>query len=310
MNKLITIFITAATTILSQSACSMPTEPAPTATPTPTITSTPTATPQPTVAVPKIAPQNQTDLLVHFIDVGQADSILVQNDGENMLIDGGNVADSSLIVSYLRDYNVKTIDYLVCTHAHEDHGGGLNAAVRNFDIETIFAPKTGSDAKFYQKLLDGIYAKGLEITTPEAGYSFTLGDASVQVLGPITESSDDKNNTSIVLKLVDGENSFLFTGDAEREEEQDILNAGYDLSADVLKVGHHGSNSSTTYPFLREVMPSYAVISVGKDNSYGHPTEEVLSRLRDAEAEVHRTDLQGHIVAKSDKQNITFTHKK
>ena len=126
-------------------------------------------------------------------------------------------------------------------------------------------------------------------------------------MGPITEDTDEKNNTSLVLRLVDGENSFLFTGDAELEEEHDILDAGYDLSADVLKVGHHGARRSSSYSFLREVMPKYAVISVGKDNSYGHPTDDALSRLRDVGAEVYRTDLQGHIVATSDGENITFS---
>lgn len=247
------------------------------------------------------------EMLVHFIDVGQADSALIQCGGENMLIDGGNVDDSQTVVSYLKDCGVETIDYMICTHAHEDHCGGLNGPLRSFEIENVLAPKTQSDAKFYDDFLDGIYAKNIEIENPEPGNKYSIGEAEFVILGPITESSDDLNNTSIVLKLVHGENSFLFTGDAEREEEEEILSSGADISADVLKVGHHGSKNSTVYPFLRAVEPQYAVISVGKDNSYGHPTEEALSRLRDADVTVYRTDMQGHITAKSDGKEITFT---
>lgn len=277
---------------------------------TPETTTVPT--PTPTTKTETITEQTVpvSDMYVHFIDVGQADSILVQSDGENMLIDGGNVADSSLVVSYLKDYGVQTIDYMICTHAHEDHGGGLSGPLNYFEVENVFAPKTDSDADFYENFLNGVYAQGLKITTPEVGYTFNLGDASVEVLGPVTEATDNKNDTSIVLKVQNGETSFMFTGDAEYDEEHDIVDLGKDLDVDVLKVGHHGAKNASSYVFLREVMPEYAVISVGKDNSYGHPTEEALSRLRDAGAQVYRTDLQGHIVAKSDGQSITFTTQK
>lgn len=281
-----------------------------TATPTPTQTTAPTSTQTDTPAPAENA-GNASDMYVHFIDVGQADSILVQSNGENLLIDGGNVKDSSLVVSYLKDCGVETIDYLICTHAHEDHGGGLSGPLRVYNVENVLAPKTGSDAKFYQDFLSGVYDKGLEIQNPDVGYSFTIGDATATVLGPVSESTDELNDTSIVIKLVNGNDSFLFTGDAESDEEHDIVSRWQgNLDVDVLKVGHHGAKNSSSYSFLREVMPEYAVISVGKGNSYGHPTEEALSRLRDVGAQVYRTDLQGHIVAKSDGDNITFTTKK
>ncbi|MGN0158367.1 MAG: ComEC/Rec2 family competence protein [Brotaphodocola sp.] len=248
---------------------------------------------------------HETGLAVHFIDVGQADSALVLCDGKSMLIDGGNAADSSLIYSYLKDLSVDYLDYIVCTHAHEDHVGGLSGALNYAKIGTALAPVTDYNSKVFKNFVKYVEEQGMEITVPTAGDSFALGSARVDVLGPINPS-DDPNNTSIVLKVTYGDTSFLFTGDAEREEEQDILDAGYPLKSTVLKVGHHGSDTSTSYPFLREVMPEYGVISVGKGNSYGHPTEDTLSRLRDADVTVYRTDELGHIVCVSDGTNVEF----
>ena len=247
---------------------------------------------------------------VHYIDVGQADAALVLCDDAAMLIDGGNVADSSLIAAYLKKLDIDYLDYVVCTHAHEDHVGGLSGALSVAKAGAAYAPKTEADTKAYQNFKSKVAEQGLQIQHPTHGSSINLGSSTVQFLGPITENTDDLNNTSIILKITYGNTSFLFTGDAEREEEQDIINAGYDLSADVLKVGHHGSDSSTSYVFLREVMPKYAVISVGTGNSYGHPTEEVLSRLRDADSQVYRTDSQGDIIVKSDGEQITVTTQK
>ncbi len=247
---------------------------------------------------------------MHYIDVGQAESSLVLCDGEAMLIDGGNAEDGNLIAAYLKKENVSTLDYLICTHAHEDHCGGLSGALSVVSVKNVLAPQTEADTEVYQNFKDKTAAQGLSIQRPSAGDSFMLGSSTVLIVGPINENSGDPNNTSIVIKLTYGGTSFLFTGDAERDEEQDILNAGYDISADVLKVGHHGSDSSTSYVWLREIMPNYAVISVGKDNTYGHPAEEVLSRLRDADVQVFRTDLQGDIVAVSDGTDITITTEK
>lgn len=242
---------------------------------------------------------------VHFIDVGQADSALVLCDGESMLIDGGNAADSDLVYSYLEDLSVDYLDYIVCTHAHEDHVGGLSGALNYAKIGTALAPVTEYSSKAFKNFAKYVEEQGKEITVPSPGDTFSLGSAQVEVFGPITPS-DDPNNTSIVLKVIYGDTSFLFTGDAEREEEQDILNAGYPLKSTVLKVGHHGSDTSTSYPFLREIMPTYGVISVGKGNSYGHPTDDTLSRLRDAGVTVYRTDELGHIVCVSDGTNVEF----
>lgn len=242
---------------------------------------------------------------VHFLDVGQAESALVVCDGRYMLIDGGNAEDSDLIYSYLKEQEVTHLDYLVATHLHEDHIGGLSAAPYVADVGCALAPETGSAARVYQNLVKALAIRDVQLTVPHAGDSFELGSARVTVLGPIKDY-EDTNNTSLVLSVSYGENTFLFTGDMEYDAEIDLVESGADLSADVLKVAHHGSSSSTCYRFLREVMPSYAVISVGADNSYAHPAEGVLSRLSDAGAAIYRTDKMGTIIARSDGETITF----
>lgn len=241
-------------------------------------------------------------LEVHYIDVGQADSALILCGGQSMLIDGGNVADSGLLVSYLEGQGLPELDYAVDTHAHEDHVGGLAGPLAKYGAEQVYAPVTDYDSKAFCDFKK--YAG--DVTVPAPGDSWTLGSAVVTVLGPQKEYSE-VNNTSIVLRVDFGETSFLFTGDAERGAEQDMLDAGCDLQATVLKVGHHGSDTSSGYPFLREVEPQYAVISVGEDNLYGHPGEDVLSRLWDGDAELYRTDLQGTVVAVSDGEAVAFT---
>ena len=242
---------------------------------------------------------------VHFIDVGQADAALVLCDGEAMLIDGGNREDSSLLYSYLKQYEVDHLDYMVATHAHEDHVGGLLGALNYAQVDTAYCPVGSYDSDSFENFVKYLAKQDRAITIPQAGDSFALGSAVVQIVG-VDSEADDTNNTSIVLRVVYGDTSFLFTGDAEREAEELILSSGYEIESTVLKVGHHGSESSTSYPFLREVDPAYAVISVGEGNTYGHPTEEVLSRLRDADVETYRTDLQGTIVCSSDGETVTF----
>jgi competence protein ComEC len=242
---------------------------------------------------------------IHYIDVGQADAALVLCDNKAMLIDGGNAADSNLIYAYLKKYSIDHLDYMICTHPHEDHVGGLSGALNYAKVDTVYAPVLSYDSKAFSNFLANLKKQGVSITVPLPGYGFSLGSAAVKVLGPINPS-DDPNNSSIVLRLEYGKTSFLFTGDAEREEEQNLLDAGSTLASTVLKVGHHGSANSTTYPFLREISPRYAVISVGKDNTYGHPTQAALSRLRDADVTVYRTDMQGDIICSSDGETVSF----
>ncbi len=261
------------------------------------------------ITLPSSVPENST-FEIHFIDVGQADATLVLCDGYSMLIDGGNREDSSLIVAYLKKCHVDYLDYMICTHPHEDHVGGLSGALNACSVGCVIAPTNTYDSDEFQHFLHYVEEQGLEITLPEVGTYYALGNSSFQILAPQLQEEVSENNSSIVLRIVYGNTSFLLTGDAERESEVSILNSGYDLESTVLKVGHHGSDTSTSYVFLREVMPQYAIISVGKDNPYGHPDEEVLSRLRDAEATVYRTDRNGDIILQSDGETIQIKTEK
>ena len=254
---------------------------------------------------PSDIPEN-SNFEVHFIDVGQADSALIECDGETMMIDGGNVADSNVVAAYLKKEDVTELNYVVCSHAHEDHVGGLSGALSVTQADNIYAPKTKANTKAYKNFKKKAEEQNVEIKHPNVGDEIQLGSSTVEFLGPVDENGKDLNSTSIVLKITYGNTSFLFTGDAESDEEEEILNSGADLKSTVLKVGHHGSRTSTSYPFLREVMPQYAVISVEKGNSYGHPNEDTLSKLSDAGVEVYRTDESGDIVMTSDGNSINI----
>lgn len=273
-------------------------------------TVTPPAPTQPPITLPPVtqptAPSQPSgsSFTVHFIDVGQADAALILCDGQAMLIDGGNADDSSLMYSYLNRLGITHLDYVIGTHAHEDHIGGIAGALNYASPGPVLCPVTSGSTKAFKNFVKAVQKHGRSITVPSVGDRFNLGSASCQVLG--VNSTSDTNESSIVLRITYGNTSFMFTGDAEREAENTILNRGYDLRSDVLKVGHHGSASSTSYHWLRQVAPKYAVISVGKGNSYGHPTETVLSRLRDADVTTYRTDLQGDIICTSDGQTVCF----
>ncbi len=239
-------------------------------------------------------------LEVHFLDVGQADSALLLCDGESLLIDGGNSEDSSLLYSYLRNHGVKRLDCIIATHPHEDHVGGIIGALSYVnEVGTVYSPVAEDGNYFFNRMASKLKDFGVSVTVPSVGDRFRLGEAEVVFLGPV-ELKDDVNQNSLVCKVNYGEVSFLFTGDAERPAEKKMLETGEDLSATVLKVGHHGSASSTCYEFLRAVNPSYAVISCERNNSYGHPDDGLLSRLKDEGAEILRTDRSGHIVFTTD----------
>ncbi len=241
-----------------------------------------------------------------FLDVGQADSILVRCGGEAMLVDGGNVGDSDTVATVLGKQGLDHLDYVVCTHAHEDHAGGVSGALHVCKVDHLLCPVQEADSRYFQNLLKEAAAQELEIEVPAADEVFTLGGTRVEVLGP-REDYNETNDTSIVLKLTFGDTKFLLTGDMETAAEKDLVEAGCNLDVDLLKVGHHGSSGSTSYTFLNAVTPEYGVISCGMGNDYGHPHEETLSRLRDAGVQLYRTDLQGDILAESDGESITIT---
>lgn len=244
---------------------------------------------------------------IHFIDVGQADSALVTCDGHSMLIDGGNADDSNLVYSVLQRETKGHLDYVIGTHAHEDHIGGLSGAFEADTADVTFCPVTEYDSKAFRNFKARADERGGGITVPEVGDTFTLGEATVTVVA-VNSVPEDTNNTSIVIRIVYGDTSFLFTGDAEQETEEKILESGQDIESTVLKVGHHGSNTSTSQTFLDAVSPTYAVISCGKDNSYGHPHSETLAKLASAGVEVFRTDELGDIYCTSDGTEVTFSY--
>lgn len=252
----------------------------------------------------------ESNLTIHFLDVGQGAAAIIQCDGEVMMFDGGSAGNSSFIYSYLQNtLGLEHIDVMVASHPHEDHIGGLSGALNACSVGTIYSPVTEYDSKQFSSLLKYAGKQGLSLTVPAVGDTFTVGSATATFLSP-AKAYANTNDLSLVVRIVYGDTSFLFTGDAEWDAEHDMVDAGHELSSTLLSVGHHGSNTSSSYVFLREVMPEYAVISVGKDNSYGHPSEDTLSRLRDVGALVYRTDLQGTITCVSNGHTLSFETEK
>lgn len=243
-------------------------------------------------------------LYVHYIDVGQGDSELICCGGEYMLIDAGEPSASDTVVDYLNDHGIEKLEYVVCSHGHADHCGGLDAVVENFEVGMVFTSPYPGDTSSYEIFSDAVSAKGLAMTVPELGESYTLGEAKLEFIGPL-EQYDNLNDDSLVMRLEYGDTSFLFTGDMTSKAERDLLEDGANVKCDVLKVGHHGSSGSSSYRFLYEAEPKIAVISCEAGNSYGHPHEEALSRLNDCGAEVCRTDLEGSIVIFSNGMEVT-----
>ena len=245
-------------------------------------------------------------LYVHFVDVGQADCILLQCGDTDILIDGGNHDTGAEAVGYLAQHGVDDLELVVNTHPHGDHIGGLPTVLSVFDAEKIWCSTAEFDTNTYSQFCDQADRQGVEVEVPAVNETYTAGDLTLTVIGPLGSGYEDLNDTSLVIMAQYGEKKFLFAGDMEALAERELVEAGTDLKADLLKVGHHGSYSSTCYRFLREVDPDYAVIMCGRDNAYGHPHEGPLSRLLQSGAGVWRVDKQGDIVAVCDGQTIAF----
>ena len=247
-------------------------------------------------------------LTVHYIDVGQGGSqLIIGPTGKTILIDAGNNDKEKAVADYLRKENVKKIDILIGTHPDADHTGGLDSVIRSFDIGKIYMPRVQSNTKTFESVLTEIAKKGLKVSTAKAGLKLEWEpDVKVEMIAPI-DTYKDANDMSAVIHLTFGNNSFLFTGDAESESETDLVKAQIILKSDVLLVGHHGSNTSTSQAFLDKVNPKYAIIQSGKGNKYGHPTELVLKRLSEKGIKIYRNDEQGNIVFTSNGNEINVS---
>lgn len=246
---------------------------------------------------------NNNEVLVYFIDVGQADAIYIKDGNSNMMIDAGNNADGQLLVKYLQSLGVQEFKYVVGTHAHEDHIGGMDDIINNFKINNFYMPDAISTSKTFEDVLDALDSKKVTFQTPKIGDKFMLGNANFEVLSIGTDTSD-LNDTSLVLKMTYNTTCVLFMGDASSNVEKNLLDK--DINCQVLKVGHHGSRYSSSDEFIKKVSPTYGIIMVGKDNKYGHPTKKTLDILEKYQVNIHRTDEEGTILMHLKDHDISF----
>lgn len=249
---------------------------------------------------------------VHYVDVGQGDCELVECDGKYMLIDAGENGFETDVINYLNSHNIKELEYVVASHQHSDHIGGLSEVIDAFKVTNIIMPRLTKEQtptnSTYRDFLKAVKASGAKVIEAKVGATYELGGGKFEILGPVTNDAEDINNMSVVMRFDHGENSFLFTGDAETEEENEIIENGASLDCDVLKVGHHGSSTSSGKKFLDKVTPEICVISCGEDNSYGHPHKEITKILKKYTDETYRTDVCGSIVISSDGKELTVEY--
>ena len=248
----------------------------------------------------------QGDMAVHFIDVGQGLAILVQSGGENLLYDGGNRSHSDEVVQYLKNQQVETINYMISSHYDEDHLGGLVKCLDTFEVEHVLGSDYVHTSDLFNTFMNTATAHAIIVEYPSVGDTYEFGTGSFTVMAP-DGISQNSNDNSVVIRLVNGNNSFMFMGDAEETSEQDMISTGMNLDCDVLSLGHHGSASSTSWDLLEATSPSWAVISCGLNNTYGHPAAETMGKLSDMDIPVFRTDDQGTVIALSDGNTISWT---
>ncbi len=246
------------------------------------------------------------DLIAHFIDVGQGDCILLESQGDFVLIDAGEAEYAPTVCQYLENNNVDSIDYVIATHPHSDHCGGLTEIIETFSVDNFITTETDQQTKTWLNVLYAVDNCGVNYIDAKVNSTYSFGNSSFEIMGPYGDNYEDYNNYSVIVKAKCGNTSFLFTGDAEKKVELEMIDNRADLSADVLKVGHHGSSTSSCDEFLDAVDPSYAVIMCGLYNEYGHPHSETIDSLNRRNITTYRTDELGSIVAVSDGNKIEF----
>ncbi len=248
---------------------------------------------------------------VHFIDVGQGDSALIQMPEGNLLIDAGTVDSQNDLTAYIQKLGIEVFDYVIFTHPHTDHIGGAESVLKNFKVENIILPNSVSTNYVFENMMRAIKAEDCRVLEGKAGECFAIGETTVELLAPVYDDDSNLNNTSVVAKITYGEISFLFTGDAEAESESAMLMTNEEaLDSDILKLGHHGSSTSSTWDFLNAVSPKLAVASCGYENEYGHPHREIVSRLAELEVPMYRTYETGTICIFSDGENYVIQTEK
>lgn len=254
----------------------------------------------------------QSKFQVHYIDVGQGDCSLVICDGKTLLIDAGENGHETEVINYLRSLGIEKLDYIIATHQHSDHIGGLPEVIEEFGMDNIIMPRLTQEQtptnSTYKAFLKAVQASGAKVIASKVGASYSLGSARFDILGPVTNDAEDINSMSVIAKVTYGENTFLFTGDAETEEEKEVLETGADLNCDVLNVGHHGSYTSSSKDFLDAVTPEICVISCGAGNDYGHPHDKALNRIKKHTKEIYRTDICGSVVIDSNGKNLNISY--
>lgn len=243
---------------------------------------------------------------VHFIDVGQGDSVLIKQGENSMLIDAGDNGYGPTVVDYLKTNKIETLDYVIATHPHADHIGGMKDVINSFNIGKVIMPNVTHTTKTFENMLLAIQHKGLKITPAQVGDIYEVGDSKFTIIAPNKSEYDNLNNYSVSIKLEYGDNSFVFTGDAETQSEKEMANNGIDIKADVFYAGHHGSDTSNTSAILDKIKPSYVVIPVGAGNKYNHPDSIVINRLEERNIEIYRNDLHGTVIARGDGKDINF----
>ena len=264
----------------------------------------PTTAVEETTTVSKLPAGN---LAVHFIDVGQGDCTLLESDGEFVLIDAGESEYGERVLSYMGGHGASELKYVIATHPHADHVGGLSTVINNVVTENFITVETDCATKTWRKVLTAVDNQNVNYIDAEVGDTYSFGSARFTIMAPLSDDYSGYNSYSVTTKVECGEISFMLTGDAEKDSEYEMVASGEALSADVLKCGHHGSSTSTTAKFLKAVNPAYAIISCGENNEYGHPHRETMQKLNTLGCEIYRTDTMGTIIATTDGKNLTFS---